>query len=173
MGAGPLCKSQHNYTCHSVALSHHNLPGWRWWTLYPNWTPCTESWTPCSWEIIGSVSSWRYKEGGDDITSALSNFFNYRGHIFHRLVSQFCVTFSIDWCHNSPTKFLQLLIQSTAHFWHNLHLVLRLCLVVWCVFSCVYLDTFCIYTVNTTLHSTLATWPPLVSRLYTSCSHPN
>ena len=27
MGAGPLCKSQHNYTCNSVALSHHNLPG--------------------------------------------------------------------------------------------------------------------------------------------------
>ena len=86
-------------------------------------------------------------------------------------MSQFCVTFSIDWCHNSATKFHQLLIQPTAHFWHNLHLVLRLCLclVVWCVFSCVYLDTFCIYTVNTTQHSTLATWPPLVSRLLTSC----
>ena len=27
MGAGPLCKSQHNYTCNSVAHSHQNLPG--------------------------------------------------------------------------------------------------------------------------------------------------
>ena len=26
MGAGPLCKSQHNYTCNSVAHSHQNLP---------------------------------------------------------------------------------------------------------------------------------------------------
>ena len=25
-GAGHLCKSQHNYTCNSLALSHHNLP---------------------------------------------------------------------------------------------------------------------------------------------------
>ena len=28
MGAGPHCKSQHNYyTCNSVSLSHQNLPG--------------------------------------------------------------------------------------------------------------------------------------------------
>ena len=26
MGAGPLCKSQHNYTCNSVTHSHQNLP---------------------------------------------------------------------------------------------------------------------------------------------------
>ena len=26
MGAGPLCKSQHNYTCNSVAHSHQSLP---------------------------------------------------------------------------------------------------------------------------------------------------
>ena len=29
MGGGHLCKRQHNYTCNSVALSHHNLPDWR------------------------------------------------------------------------------------------------------------------------------------------------
>ena len=27
MGAGLTWKSQHNYTCNSVAHSHHNLPG--------------------------------------------------------------------------------------------------------------------------------------------------
>ena len=27
MGAGPLCRSKQSYTCNSVALSHHNLPG--------------------------------------------------------------------------------------------------------------------------------------------------
>ena len=30
MGAGHLCKSQHNYTCNCVALSHHNLHGSSW-----------------------------------------------------------------------------------------------------------------------------------------------
>ena len=30
MGAGPQCKSEQNYTCNSVALSHHNLPGQHW-----------------------------------------------------------------------------------------------------------------------------------------------
>ena len=29
MGAGPHCKSQHNYTCNFVSLSHKNLPGSR------------------------------------------------------------------------------------------------------------------------------------------------
>ena len=28
MGAGLTWKSQHNYTCNSVAPSHQNLPGW-------------------------------------------------------------------------------------------------------------------------------------------------
>ena len=36
MGAGHLCKSQHNYTWNSVALSHHNLPGARY--LKANYT---------------------------------------------------------------------------------------------------------------------------------------
>ena len=53
MGAGHLCKSQHNYTCNCVALSHHNLHGSSWarcaWWSTPSCAPPPSRRQPGRW----------------------------------------------------------------------------------------------------------------------------